>query len=572
MNKVIRVILPIFLALVIILCTAWYLFVYDRPFTIDALLSCARFLESQNNHKTATWFYNLAYSQADNDDSIAIELANQYKSSGNYTKAEYTLVNAIEDGGSADLYIALSKTYVEQDKLLDAVTMLNQISNKEIKKVIESMRPKAPTVSPDAGFYREYISVTVQAETPALYVTGNGIYPSTQNSASNHTIQLVDGVNTISAIAVDNNGLVSPLAKYEFTVGGVIKEVQFADEAVELEVRRILGMDQNEPVFTNQIWTILDFTMPKDATSYADLMHFSYLEKLVIEEGLSTHIPYLKGLIGLKELTISDTAISSEDLAVIAALPELQKVTLQNCNLSNIDPLAQAKKLVYLDLNNNIVRDISALAQMSQLTELHLQHNAIVDLSALSGLTTLSKLNVSSNALTSLSPITGLSKISELDASTNTITSMGNIGNMTGLTVLKLAHNTLTDVSALSNCVNLTELNISNNMLESVNCLGSLKELLYVDFSFNKVTSLPKLTDCSLVSVNGANNSITSIDNLAALKQLNTVNMDYNAGLKSISALADCRNLVQVNVYGTKVTSVKSLTDNGIIVNYNPVQ
>ena len=132
--------------------------------------------------------------------------------------------------------------------------------------------------------------------------------------------------------------------------------------------------------------------------------------------------------------------------------------------------------------------------------------------------------------------------------------------------------NTLTDVSALSNCVNLTELNISNNMLESVNCLGSLKELLYVDFSFNKVTSLPKFTDCSLVSVNGANNSITSIDNLAALKQLNTVNMDYNAGLKSISALADCRNLVQVNVYGTKVTNVTALTNNGIIVNYNPVQ
>lgn len=572
MNKVIRVILPIFLALVIILCTAWYLFVYDRAFTIDILLSCARYSESQSNHKAATWFYNLAYSQADNDDSIAIELANQYKASGNYTKAEFTLVNAIADGGGADLYVALSKTYVEQDKLLDAVTMLNQISNKEVKKTLDSLRPKAPTVSPDAGLYREYISVTVQSEAPELYVTGDGSYPSTQNPDSNRIIELVDGVNTISAIAVDENGLVSPLSKFEFTVGGVIKEVQFVDEAVELEVRRILAMDNDQPVFTNQIWTILDFTMPKDATSYADLIHFSYLEKLVIENGLSTHIPYLKGLIGLKELTISDTAISNEDLATISALPELERLTLQNCNLSSIEHLDSAKKLVYLDLNNNVLRDISPLSQLNQLTELYLQHNAIVDLSALSGLDNITKLNVSSNALTTLSPITNLTKLSELDASTNTITSLGAIDNMSGLTILNLAHNHLTDVSALSDCIALSDLNISNNMLESVDCLSSLNNLLYVDFSFNKVTSLPKFTNSSLVSVNGANNAISNIDNLAALKQLNTVNMDYNPGLKSISALADCRNLVQVNVYGTKVTNVKALTDNGVIVNYNPVQ
>ena len=572
MNKAIRIILPVFLALVIILCTAWYLFVYDRPFAIDILLSCARYSESQSNHKTATWFYNLAYSQANSNDSIAIELANQYKSSGNYTKAEYTLVNAIANCVGADLYIALSKTYVEQDKLLDAVTMLNQISNKEIKKTLDSMRPKAPTVTPDAGFYREYISVSVNSDAQMLYVSNDGTYPSTQNPTSNHTVTLTDGVNAISAIAVADNGLVSPLAKFEFTVGGVIKEVDFVDDAVEQEVRRILALGEDEPVFTNQIWTILDFVMPKGATSYADLMHFSYLEKLVIEDGLSSHMPYLKGLIGLKELIVSDTALSTEDLTTIGALPELEKLTLQNCNLSNINPLAAAKKLVYLDLNNNVLRDIQAISYMKGLTELYLQNNAVVDLSELSELTNITKLNVSANALTSLSPISTLSKLTELDASTNTITDLGAIGNLSGLTYLDLSHNHLTDIAELSSCTALTELNVSNNMLESVNCIGALKDLLHVDFSFNKVTALPKFENCSLVSINGANNSISNIDNLATLKQLNTVNMDYNAGIKSISALVSCRNLVQVNVYGTKVTSVKDLTDNGVIVNYNPVQ
>ena len=115
MKKGIRILIPILLSLVIIFCTIWYLFVYDRAFTRDMLLSFARYSETQGKHEIATYFYNAAYSQSGNSDSVAIELAQQYKSGGNYTKAEYTLSNAIADGGGVDVYIALCKTYVEQD-------------------------------------------------------------------------------------------------------------------------------------------------------------------------------------------------------------------------------------------------------------------------------------------------------------------------------------------------------------------------------------------------------------------------------------------------------------------------
>jgi len=572
MKKAIRIILPIILVLVIILCTVWYLFVYDKPFTIDVLLSWARQSEAKGNHEAAAWFYNLAYSQSDDNDSIAIELANQYKVGGNYTKAEYTLVNAIADGGGIDLYIALSKIYVEQDKLLDAVTMLNQVSNKEIKARLDVMRPKAPTVTPDEGLYRQYISVTVKSDAPEYYVTGNGTYPSTKNPVSNRTITLVDGVNTILAVAIADNGLVSPLAEYEFTVGGVVKEVNFADKAVEKEVRRLLALDDDKPVFTNQIWTITDFTMPKNAVSYADLQYFIYLETLVIEDGVSERIHYLKDLEALKELKICNTDISSEDLVVIAGLPELKKLTLQGCNLTSIDSLSTAKKLVYLDLSNNVIRNIRALSKMEELTELYLQNNAVVDLTSISGLVNLTKLNVSTNALTSLSPVAELTQLTELHAHTNQIDNITGIINLTDLEILNLSYNQLTDIADLSACTALTELYVSNNEIESIDCISDLKKLLHIDFSFNKVTKIPKLDGCALASVFGANNAITNIDNLAVLKQLNTVDMDYNKDLKSISALADCRNLIVVNVYGTKVTNVKALTDCGIVVNYNPVQ
>ena len=48
--------------------------------------------------------------------------------------------------------------------------------------------------------------------------------------------------------------------------------------------------------------------------------------------------------------------------------------------------------------------------------------------------------------------------------------------------------------------------------------------------------------------------------------------MDYNNGISSVKALADCPMLIQVNVYGTKVTQVSSLTSQNIIVNYDPTK
>ena len=91
MKKAVRIILPIFLVLTILLSTVWYFFVYDQDLTKEILLNFARKAHESGNHSTASWFYELAYSQDGDSDEVAIELANQYKQIGNYTKAENTL-------------------------------------------------------------------------------------------------------------------------------------------------------------------------------------------------------------------------------------------------------------------------------------------------------------------------------------------------------------------------------------------------------------------------------------------------------------------------------------------------
>lgn len=573
MKKAIRVILPIMLAFIIILCTVWYLFAYDREFTRDMLLSCARHFESSGDHSVAAWFYNKAYSHADDSDAVAIELANQYKKNGNYTKAEYTLSNAISDGGSVDLYIALSKIYLEQDKLLDAVTMLNNIRNPEIKSQIEKLRPAAPTVLQEPGFYTQYISVTFQTDEGALYVTADGQYPSLSDTPYAEPIQLVDGDNTLYALSVSENGLVSPLSVFGYTIGGVVEQINFTDSAFEAQIRSILGEGSNRPLYTNELWDILSFTMPAEATSFEDLRYLPYLQSLTISNGRAAALDIVYTLSSLTELSIANASISQKDLAQIAALPDLQKLTLSNCGISSISPLDRATKLTYLDLSNNTIRTLTAITYMKDLQHLNLQHNAVTSLTALADLKALTELNVANNVLTTLAPISELRNLAVLDASTNKLTELGNLGNLSQLKHLALGYNELTDVSVIAACTELQVLDISNNQLQNIETLSTLTQMLYFDFSYNQVEVLPVWPlESKLVSIDGSHNLLKSLDTLAGLVQLNNVYMDYNEEITEVNILASCPKLIQVNVYGTKVTEVEDLTYQSIIVNYNPVQ
>ncbi len=572
MKKTVKIILPIVLALAIVLCAVWYLFVYDRAFTRDVLLTFARYNEKSGNHTIAGWFYNQAYAQSANSDAVAIELAEQYKVIGNYTKAEFTLSNAIADGGGVDLYVALCKTYLEQDKVLDAVNMLDRIANESIKNELTSMRPAAPLATPDPGFYNQYISVTVTAEEGTIYASTTDKYPSIKKDLYSAPILMQDGENTVYAVTIAENGLVSPLAIFGYTIGGVIEKIEFADSTLETAIRETLSVSADKELFTNDLWTIKEFTVPAGATNYTDLKHMVFLESLTIENGTAGQLSNISTMSNLAELKIVDLAISQEELQIIGSLPSLKKLTLQSCKLTGIAPLQSATSLEYLDLTGNTVRNIDAISAMTGLKELYLKSNAVTDLSALSGCVVLTKLDVSSNALTSLAPISTLTSLTWLNAGTNTITELGQIDNLSALTVLKLNNNALNSVGALGGCLALTELDLSTNALTDITSLSELTNLMYFYFSHNQVTKIPELgTSSALVKIDGSHNKISSLKPLSGLQNLNYVQMDYNSDISSVKDLSNCRRLVEVNVYETKVSDVSSLTSQNIIVNYKPV-
>ena len=217
MKKATRFLVSLMLLLLIIASIIWYLFIYDRAFTRDTLLSQARYQAISGNSRLSSWFYDCAYSFSGHDENVAIELANQYKKTGNYTKAELTLTTSIRDNPTVELYTALSEVFVEQDKLLDAVSLLEQIPEGTIRQEIENQRPSAPQADQEPGFFSQYIDVHLTTDGDAIFYTTDGDYPSMAGDRYSSGITLPAGETKIRAIAVKENGLVSRVADLDYT-------------------------------------------------------------------------------------------------------------------------------------------------------------------------------------------------------------------------------------------------------------------------------------------------------------------------------------------------------------------
>ncbi len=571
MKRALRILIPLVLIIAVIASAAWYLLVYDREFTRDMLLSQARGSESAGYHKLAAWLYDLAYEHAEHDDDVAIELARQYIKAGNYTKAEYTLYQAISDGGSAKLYTERSRVFVAQDKLMDAVNMLNTVDDPAIRAELELNRPMIPSTNYEPKFYNQYITVELSVASGTIYATTDGNYPSVEDGPCTEPIELGAGVTTIYAVTVADNGLVSPLAIYNYTIGGIIEPVTFADPAFEQAVRAQLENGGRETIYSDELWAIQEFTIPREASTYADLKLLPYLTKLTIEEGLNDELHHVAGVTTLQDISIYGIKISDKNLNAIAALPELTRLTMIDCGISSIAGLAGAENLEYLNLNYNTLRNLSALAGCPSLQELHLAHNAVIDLSSLSGLTQLRELDVSYNSLRVIDPICGVPSLQKLNVSHNKLTSLGNIGDLAVLVSLECQNNALTSIAGVERCSQLQELNISNNQLVDILPLSSLGNLTYLNFSYNQIPEMPAFPKTlPLVTIDGSYNMLNTLEQLSGLQQLNNVLMDHNEEIESVEPLKGCSRLIQVNVYGTAVTNVDILTEVGVIVNFNP--
>lgn len=570
MKSPLKRILPILLAVIMLCSVVWYLFVYDRDFTRDVLLWSASKLESGGHHTAAIWFYRQAYVQSGDDQAVAIALADHFRANGNYTQAEATLSGAIASNPSAELYIALSKTYVEQNKLLDAVNLLDNITDPSLKAQLEALRPSVPTADTAAGYYNQYMDVAISTEVGRLYVSTDREFPSVDEDLYSEPVHLPGGETTIYALAVGENGLVSSLGVFGYTVGGVVEPVTFSDPALEAHIRQLLGVNDSQALLTSDLWTITELTVPENTLTLSDLAYLTGLQKICIYNISGYNLSAISSLTQLTTLDIRDFSLSQADLKAIGTLPNLTKLTLVNCGLSSVETLSGLRNLTQLSLSSNTIRDISALSFMTELRDLDLSSNAVTNLNAISGLQKLTRLNLADNAISSLIPLSGCTELMHLDVSGNTLTGLAGIEDMKQLSYLYAARNQLTDISLLTANTVLIELDVSENSLTDISILSQLMQLQGLNFSHNQVTALPDFSkDCTLVLIDGSYNQLGTLVPLGGLPMLNKVILDYN-NIYWVDPLAKCYNLIQLDIFGNPVADVSKLTEMGVIVNYSP--
>lgn len=552
MKHALKVIIPLVLVIAILAAACWFFLFYRTDLTMSALVYWADHYSESGRYNRAISLYKTAMKFEPDDWRIPVSLADTYELDGNYTKAEYTLVSAITSHpDSADLYIALSKTYVAQDKLLDAEQMLSRITNEKVKKTLDSLRPAAPTVSPEGGYYSEYIDVTVQNTTGKTYATSTGDFPSMESDEYAEPLSLEGGETTVIAITVGGNGLVSDATYAGYTIGNVVEPVTISNPTLDSYVRGLLGKSASDTIMSDELWSMTELEVPDGVTDLSDLALFTGLQSLTVNGQPALDFSVLSNLTALQHLNLSGCTLSSAALDLIGSLPDLTYLDISNCAVSSVNSLVGLTKLTYLNLSDNSISDITALSSMTGLTELYLSNNPINTITYLNNCLALQTLGIENCNVSKLSALAG----------------------NTSLVTLNAANNNIEDISLLSGCTALSVLDVSSNKVKDISVLASLPELTKFTADKNQITDIPKFdaatSKLQTFSINS--NQVSSLAGLAGLAQLNFVKADYNK-VVDLTPLKTCYTLIQVDVWNNPLNAatITPLEDTGVIVTYNP--
>lgn len=147
--------------------------------------------------------------------------------------------------------------------------------------------------------------------------------------------------------------------------------------------------------------------------------------------------------------------------------------------IKSIKGLEYAKNLEKLKLNENEISDISPLQNLTKLKYLELQRNRIVDINPLRNLTNLEFLKLYNNWIEDVEPLSGLTNLTGLDLHYNV--------HVAGDESHKIISKGITDISSLENLTNLNFLDVSANRIENVSILNKLPNISHLDFSGNRV-------------------------------------------------------------------------------------
>ena len=183
-----------------------------------------------------------------------------------------------------------------------------------------------------------------------------------------------------------------------------------------------------------------------------------------------------KELESLKELSLKNE--EGKNILTTTSLKDTPEFKfIQTHGIKNLLGLENAVNLEKLDLNENEISDLSPIAKLNKLTKLSLIRNRISDLQPLSELTNLEYLDLYANKIEDISPLAKLTNLKHLDLHNNNdqtgdpvhptvsggIKDISVVENLTKLEMLSLGSNNISDITPIKNLTNIKDLVLGGN-------------------------------------------------------------------------------------------------------------
>ena len=448
--------------------------------------------------------------------------------------------------GAESLYLQKAQLYSAQGKIGEAASFLDAVENSYIAKKLQDRRPAALIYAPAQGRYGTAQKITLQVRAgETIYYTLNGETPTTSSAVYTAPIT-VSATSTLTALAVNGEGLVSPLLKLTYEIDNANEAITFADGKIERMVRAALNQ-QSGALYAARLASVTALSnegIDGEIRSLKDLEYLHGLTSLYLDgEYLIEDYSPLAALPALSGLTLSDCGISDAELGALSACSTLTGLYIHNNHITTLDPLrsllyleeldaadneiisaaavAELPLLTYLNLSGNGLTHAEELAGATALTVLDLSHNRISDLTPLAGLTELAQLSIAGNTPGNIKKLTALPKLISLDVSSCGLTSLSVVNDFPALQVLfaednqiaslstfrkpitelYLNRNPLVDLSPLQGQAELMVLEASGTQIDAVDFLAGHPKLITLDVSGTKVTDATVLKTCTALNL-----------------------------------------------------------------------
>lgn len=496
------------------------------------------------NYQEAIKDYNTAKGWQKKNQKVYLKLANAYALMEDYDSAGDIIDEAIkkritsDENGLEQLYTMRIKVYSTSGNLVEAVSYTDGLEDQYILKRIQAIRPADLSYTPNQGNYDKTLKMEITVrEGETVYYTTDGTYPNKFSNTYVSPINIGNGTTHVTAISVNEEGLVSPLLSVTYNVTNENEAVSFDDPKIELMVRRALSKNTGV-VRVKELASLTELSndgIEGNVNTLSDLDLMPNLEVLLLDhEKNLVSISQLSGKTKLHTLSIAGCSLDSTDINVLGSLTALET----------------------LDLSDNSLTSISALSNLTTLKYLYIARNGISDLSALSALTSLEMLDASYNRLTEAPDLENGATIKSLCLGSNAISDISTMHRYTNLTYLDLSQNNIKSAKTLAELTALESLTLSSNSIANFDFLSSLKKLTYLDVSSTSFVNIKSVKDLNLTYFSANDTGLASISGLENMKELISLGISST----NVSDLSPIKGLDLLGSIDISYCNIKDLT------------